>query len=374
MVYAVKLGNNLKIGYSGNIRNRLNSFKTTNPDLILLALKHGKYLEERRLHYIFKEYLIHGEVFKLTEDSLNLLYNEFKECFDLLPNVSLDTLDSLCDHDYQEYLINRLEKDLIDSKDHISRKQKKKKKEETNSIPHVKIPHSMVNSRINYLAVGIYAILKYYMNETTKSCFPSYKTLSDKTGLSTPTLKKYIDLLEDEGYLKRINRGFKNSNLYTFNIRDLYIEDSEMFSFDFLNNEKLDFKSKSAYIVLQEYMSKNKHLGELCDTDINICKYLGISRDTWKKLCETFLNNWNMTKTNAKDPESKDNKYLYTFDLETIGQAVLFNRKKIEEHDEMLHKMREEINNLTHELKILQKQVNVQNQEEIKSNCKLKVI
>lgn len=374
MVYAVKLGNNLKIGYSGNIRSRLNSFKTTNPDLILLALKHGKYSEERRLHYVFKEYLIHGEVFELTEDSLNLLRNEFKECFDLLPNISLDTLDSLCNHDYQEYLINKLEKDSIDSKDRISRKQKKKKKEETNSIPHVKIPHSMVNSRINYLAVGIYAILKYYMNETTKSCFPSYKTLSDKTRLSTPTLKKYIDLLEDEGYLKRINRGFKNSNLYTFNIRDLYIEDSEMFSFDFLNNEKLDFKSKSAYIVLQEYMSKNKHLGELCDTDINICKYLGISRDTWKKLCETFLNNWNMTKTNAKDPESKDNKYLYTFDLETIGQAVLFNRKKIEEHDKMLHEMREEINNLTHELKILQKQVNVQNQEEIKSNCKLKVI
>lgn len=46
MVYAVKLGNNLKIGYSGNIRSRLKSFRTTNPDLILLALKHGKYLEE----------------------------------------------------------------------------------------------------------------------------------------------------------------------------------------------------------------------------------------------------------------------------------------------------------------------------------------
>lgn len=374
MVYAVKLGNNLKIGYSGNIRTRLKSFKITNPDLILIALKSGEHSEERRLHYIFKEYLIHGEVFKLTEDSLNLLRNEFKECFDLLPNLSLDTLDSLCDYNYQEYLINRLEKDSIDSEDHISRKQEKKRKEEVNSIQYVKIPHSMVNSRINYLVIGVYATLKYYMNATTKSCYPSYKTLSDKTGLSTPTLKKYIDLLEDEGYLKRINRGFKNSNLYTFNIRDIYIEDSEIFSFDFLNNEKLDFKSKSAYIVLQEYMSKNKHLGELCDTDINICKYLGISRDTWKKLCETFLNNWNMTKTSAKDPESKDNKYLYTFDLETIGQAVLFNRKKIEEHDEMLHEMREEINNLTHELKILQKQVNVQNQEEIKSNCKLKVI
>lgn len=59
MVYAVKLGNNLKIGYSGNIRIRLKSFKTTNPDLILIALKSGEYSEERRLHYIFKEYLIH---------------------------------------------------------------------------------------------------------------------------------------------------------------------------------------------------------------------------------------------------------------------------------------------------------------------------
>lgn len=171
---------------------------------------------------------------------------------------------------------------------------------------------------------------------------------------------------------KRIEKDLINNNWIT--VMKSNVKDSEIFSFDFLNNEKLDFKSKSAYIVLQEYMSKNKHLGELCDTDINICKYLGISRDTWKKLCETFLNNWNMTKTSAKDPESKDNKYLYTFDLETIGQAVLFNRKKIEEHDEMLHEMREEINNLTHELKILQKQVNVQNQEEIKSNCKLKVI
>lgn len=36
-----------------------------------------------------------------------------------------------------------------------------------------------------------------------------------------------------------------------------------------------------------------------------------------------------MTKTNAKDSESMDNKYLYTFDLETIGQAVLFNRKRL---------------------------------------------
>lgn len=177
MVYAVKLGNNLKIGYSGNIRNRLQSFKTTNPDLILIALKPGEHSEERRLHYIFKEYLIHSEIFKLTEDSLNLLRIEFKECFDLLSDISLDTLELLCDSNYQEYIITKLE----------------------------------------------------------------------------------------------------------------------------------------------------------------------------------------------EDSKFRGNEYLYTFDLERIGQAVLFNRKKIEEHDEILHEMQEEIERLNHEVKLLHKELGDKNKESVKS-------
>lgn len=368
MVYAVKLGNNLKIGYSGNIRNRLQSFKTTNPDLILIALKPGEHSEERRLHYIFKEYLIHSEIFKLTEDSLNLLRIEFKECFDLLSNISLDTLELLCDSNYQEYIITKLEEDSLTLKDCTSYKRKKEKKD-IKPIQHIKIPHSIVNSKINYLGVGVYAMLKYYMNGYTKSCFPSYETLSAKTGLSKPTLKKYIDLLEDEGYIKKVNRGLKNSNLYIFNIRDIYINDSEMFSYDFLNNEKFDFKSKSAYIVLQEYMYKNGNSGKLCDTDTNICKYLGISQSTWKRLSKIFLTNWNMTisKVDTEDSKFRGNEYLYTFDLERIGQAVLFNRKKIEEHDEILHEMQEEIERLNHEVKLLHKELGDKNKESVKS-------
>lgn len=368
MVYAVKLGNNLKIGYSGNIRNRLQSFKTTNPDLILIALKPGEHSEERRLHYIFKEYLIHSEIFKLTEDSLNLLRKEFKECFDLLSDISLDTLELLCDSNYQEYIITKLEEDSLTLKDCTSYKRKKEKKD-IKPIQHIKIPHSIVNSKINYLGVGVYAMLKYYMNGYTKSCFPSYETLSAKTGLSKPTLKKYIDLLEDERYIKKVNRGLKNSNLYIFNIRDIYIDNSEMFSYDFLNNEKFDFKSKSAYIVLQEYMYKNGNSGKLCDTDTNICKYLGISQNTWRRLSKIFLTNWNMTisKVDTEDSKFRGNEYLYTFDLEAIGQAVLFNQKKIEEHDEMLHKMQEEIERLNHEVRLLHKELGDKNKESVKS-------
>lgn len=52
MVYAVKLGNNLKIGYSGNIRIRLKSFKTTNPDLILIALK-SENIQKKDVYIIY---------------------------------------------------------------------------------------------------------------------------------------------------------------------------------------------------------------------------------------------------------------------------------------------------------------------------------
>lgn len=244
------------------------------------------------------------------------------------------------------------------------------------TIRHVQIPHGITNSKINYLGVGVYAILRYYMNKDTKECFPSYKKLSEKSGLSRPTLKKYLDLLEKDGHITKISRGFKNSNLYKFNIDSPLYKNFEMFSYDFLDNKNLDFKSKSAYMVLQERMYKDGNFRKLCDTDINICKQLNVSYDTWKELYKTFVNDWGMskTKTNAKDSESMDNKYLYTFDLETIGQAVLFNRKKIEEHDEMLHEMQEEIKRLNHEVKLLQKQSNAQNQEKLKSGCKLKAI
>ena len=72
-------------------------------------------------------------------------------------------------------------------------------------------------------------------------------------------------------------------------------------------------------------------------------------------------------KSNAKDLETGCVKNVYTFDLEAIGQAVLFNQKKIEEHDEMLHKMQEEIERLNHEVKLLHKELGDKNKESVKS-------
>lgn len=72
-------------------------------------------------------------------------------------------------------------------------------------------------------------------------------------------------------------------------------------------------------------------------------------------------------KSNAKDSETGCMKNVYTFDLEAIGQAVLFNQKKIAEHDEILHEMQEEIKRLNHEVKLLHKELGDKNKESIKS-------
>lgn len=126
-----------------------------------------------------------------------------------------------------------------------------------------------------------------------------------------------------------------------------------------------------------------ENFGKVCDTDLNICQKLGISYNTWKELYKTFINDWGMTKakTNAKDSETKDNKYLYTFDLETIRQAVLLNRKKIEEHDKDIQDLKDanieldkEIKDLKHQIQILNSNLNLKNQEELKSNIKLKIV
>lgn len=252
------------------------------------------------------------------------------------------------------------------------------KKEKLNTLPqHVQVPHGLCKGQIDYQVLGLYAYLRRYMNKDTYSTFVSLRTLQGETKLSIPTIQKYLNILEEEDHIKII-KGEKRCNIYVFNKgSSLYSKGFEMYTFEFIKNKDIPFKEKCALIAFQErMMNKDSGRGTISSTPLEMSNILNTSFSTYKRIEKDLINNnWiTIMKSNVKDSETGCKKNIYTFDLEAIGQAVLFNRKKIEEHDEMLHEMREEINNLTHELKILQKQVNVQNQEEIKSNCKLKVI
>lgn len=60
MLYLIKSPSNcgkiLKIGYTNNIKKRLDSYKSENPDVVLLATREGDEVFEHKLHKYFHRF------------------------------------------------------------------------------------------------------------------------------------------------------------------------------------------------------------------------------------------------------------------------------------------------------------------------------
>ena len=245
------------------------------------------------------------------------------------------------------------------------------KKEKLNTLPqHVQVPHGLCKGQLDYQILGLYAYLRRYMNKDTYSTFVSLRTLQGETNLSIPTIQKYLSILEEENHIKII-KGEKKCNTYVFNKNSsLYNKGFEMYTFEFMKSKEIPFKEKCALIAFQErMMNKNSGRGTISSTPLEMSNILNTSFSTYKRIEKNLINNnWiTIMKSNAKDSETGCVKNVYTFDLEAIGQAVLFNQKKIEEHDEILHKMQEEIERLNHEVRLLHKELGDKNKESVKS-------
>ena len=75
MLYLLKSGNYLKIGYAKNIEERMKLYTTHNPDFELLDKKEGTLLDEKELHRICKKWKYDTCIRMVTTDS-KLLYAE----------------------------------------------------------------------------------------------------------------------------------------------------------------------------------------------------------------------------------------------------------------------------------------------------------
>lgn len=54
MLYLIKSGSNLKIGFTSDLDSRLSQYKVHNPDIRLLNYKSGTREDEKRLHTLCK--------------------------------------------------------------------------------------------------------------------------------------------------------------------------------------------------------------------------------------------------------------------------------------------------------------------------------
>jgi len=66
------------------------------------------------------------------------------------------------------------------------------------------IRYSRLPANAKYLAI----YLSTYMNEWGDNCFPSIERITHETGLSKPTVCKYLAVLRDDDWLESKKRGF----------------------------------------------------------------------------------------------------------------------------------------------------------------------
>lgn len=266
---------------------------------------------------------------------------------------------------------------------------------------HVRMPHKMdEGGKLEFQVKGLYMILKDFMNGETKQCWPSLQTLSEASELSIPTIRKYLKILEERGHIKiskkKVTRTGADAkdvkrapNVYTFNEdSELYKNGFEMFTHDFLT-KKIKFREKAACIALQEHMFKDGETGVISSTNIELCDILGVSYNTFKSIKQNLLREKILTTTssNAKDSVTGELKTQYFFDLDILGQAILYNQNKIKEHDQKFEEhdqrfkefekriaeLEKENRELRKRDKLLLKEVNEKEIKELNSNLKLEV-
>ena len=76
MLYLLKSGNYLKIGYAKNIEERMKLYNTHNPDFELLDTKEGTLLDEKELHRICKKWKYRTEWYYYNEEIIKI-FKEF---------------------------------------------------------------------------------------------------------------------------------------------------------------------------------------------------------------------------------------------------------------------------------------------------------
>lgn len=74
----------------------------------------------------------------------------------------------------------------------------------------------------NHFKDYLYSILKEYMNLDTKEAYPTLEELKSRSGLSIPTIKKYLNLLQDQNLITVTkDKGYNGNNYSRFVYRIL---------------------------------------------------------------------------------------------------------------------------------------------------------
>lgn len=218
---------------------------------------------------------------------------------------------------------------------------------EKNNKQHVQLPNNMLNKDgLEPKDLLVYAILKKYMNNETKECFPSLATLSKDIGYSINTIRNSLSLLQENNYISIRREGKKN--IYKFNPHKNF----EPFSYEFLNFD-LEPNEKAYVLASQQFLFKDqKGIGKTTYTNEEMADKLNISSRTISRLDTSLVQKGylNIVKTKEKDPITGLFINEKFFHLDELGQAIIWTLQK---HDEDIEKLKVKTEDNTKDLKII---------------------
>lgn len=227
---------------------------------------------------------------------------------------------------------------------------------------HVQLPNNMTtHEELSPKDLLVYVTLKRHLNKDTKECFPSLECLSKESGYSIPPIRKSIEVLKINGYIKVRKEGRKH--IYSFNPYKSF----EPFSYEFLDYENLSANEKAYLISSQQYMYKDtKGFGKISYSNEQLGELLNVSSRTISRLDKSLENKGFLTivKTSAKNPETGLMINEKFFKLDELGQAIIWALQKHEEDIQEL-KIAAEAN--SRELKIMAKRLDEIQRESVKN-------
>lgn len=192
----------------------------------------------------------------------------------------------------------------------------------------------------------VYVYLRRYMNEETKEAFPSQERLAKDSGLSRSTIIKSIKGLIDLEYIERLQSPTRVTH-YKFK-KLLHFEP---FSYEFLDNKNIKPLDKAYIIASQEHMFKNEEgKGKIVYTDRELSELINMPQTTISKCNRSLINEelLSLTVNNQGD-------VVKTFNLNKLGQAIVWTLKK---HEEDIDKLKKDNEELYKKISELERQIN----------------
>ena len=223
-----------------------------------------------------------------------------------------------------------------------------------NSNQFVILPKKENGELLQKYEILVYVAIRYNMNAKTMTAHPSLQTIADRTGCSIPSIRKIIKNIVAKKYMTvEIKKGI--GTIYTFSNEKSF----EPFSYEFLDNPKLTKAEKLHILCTQQYMFKENGIGKITYSDAELSEKTGLNRHTISKTNQSLIEKGFAEQIilRSKNPETGLMDKETVFNLNELGQAIVF---KLKEHEDRIDKHDEEIEELKRTVAELKQQLRSQ--------------